>query len=119
MQFLKSIFIAAALLLAPAAAWAKDNQVTQNPAAESSDITVGLKGLVCDFCTIALNKTFKRHKSVASTSVDLDAKTLSITLIEGRSVKDDKIIELVKNAGYTVTKITHKDGREFTPPTKS
>ena len=108
-----------ALLTAPAASFAKDNEVTKSQIAERSDITIGLKGLVCDFCTLALNKTFKRHKAVASTYVDLDAKILSVELNEGQTLGDEDIIKMVKNAGYMVTNITHKDGREFTPPSKT
>ena len=119
MHFLKPVFIAIALLCTPAAAFAKDNEVSKHQITERSDITVGLKGLVCDFCTLALNKTFKRHKAVASTHVDLDNKLLSVELNEGQTLSDKDIIKMVKNAGYTVTNITHKDGREFTPPEKS
>lgn len=119
MHCLKSFFIALALLTAPAASFAKSDDLTQSHAAKRSDITVGLKGLVCDFCTLALNKTFKRHKAVASTYVDLDNKLLSVELNEGQTLSNTDIIKMVKNAGYTVTNITHKDGREFTPPEKS
>lgn len=50
--------------------------------------------------------------------MDLDAKSLSIVFYAGQSLDDAAIIKLVKKAGYSVTKISRKDGTEFTPPAK-
>ena len=76
----------------------------------NADITVGLKGLVCDFCSIALNKTFKKHKAVKATYVDLDAKAMSVILKDGMSIDDAEITKLVESAGYNVNGITRKNG---------
>ena len=73
-----------------------------------ADITVGLNGLVCDFCSIALNKTFKKHASVKATYVDLDTKSLSVVLKDGASMDDAQVTKLVKKAGYSVTEITRQ-----------
>ena len=86
---------------------------------EIADISVGLNGLVCDFCSIALNKTFKKRDEVRGTYVDLDSKILSISLNQGASLANKDILKLVKKAGYTTTKISRKDGSEFVPPAKS
>jgi len=80
---------------------------------------VGLSGLVCDFCSIALNKTFKKRDEVRGTYVDLDTKILSIALREGAELGNEDIMELVKKAGYATIKIARKDGSEFIPPAKS
>jgi len=86
---------------------------------EIADISVGLSGLVCDFCSIALNRTFKKRDEVRGTYVDLDTKILSISLSKGANLANDDIIKLVKKAGYSTTKISRKDGSEFIPPVKS
>jgi cation transport ATPase len=107
--------IAAALCFAPTASLAKDKKMEGPEVVEIADISVGLSGLVCDFCSIALNKTFKKRDEVRGTYVDLDTKTLSVALNTGADLTNDEIITLVKKAGYSTTKIKRKDGREFIP----
>ncbi|WP_371396248.1 hypothetical protein [Fretibacter rubidus] len=106
---LASTMLATAALAAPIA--------NANPSVEeiahikaTADITVGLKGLVCDFCSIALNKTFKKHKAVAATYVDLDTKAMSVVLKDGMNMNDAELTKLVESAGYNVNGITRKDG---------
>ena len=123
MKYLSSLIIAAALSLAlsliPVASFAKDKKMSGPEVVEIADISVGLNGLVCDFCSIALNKTFKKRDEVRGTYVDLDSKVLSISLNQGASLANKDILKLVKKAGYTTTKISRKDGSEFIPPAKS
>ena len=119
MKLFTSLTLAAMLSLAPAASFAKDKKMNGPEVVEMADISVGLSGLVCDFCSIALNKTFKKRDEVRGTYVDLDTKILSIALSEGAALDNDDIMELVKKAGYSITKIARKDGSEFIPPKKS
>lgn len=118
MKAFTSLTLAAMLALAPASSFAKDTKISGPEVVEIADISVGIAGLVCDFCSIALNKTFKKRDEVHGTYVDLDTKTLSIALNSGTELNNDTIMELVKKAGYSTTKITRKDGTEFTPPAK-
>lgn len=119
MKLLTSLTLAAMLSLAPAASFAKDKKMNGPEVVEIADISVGLSGLVCDFCSIALNKTFKKRDEVRGTYVDLDTKILSIALSEGADLDNESIMKLVKKAGYSTTKIARKDGTEFIPPAKS
>ena len=119
MKYLSSLIIAATLSLAPAVSFAKDKKMTGPEVVEIADISVGLSGLVCDFCSIALNKTFKKRDEVRGTYVDLDTKILSISLSDGARLANEDIIKLVKKAGYSTTKISRKDGSEFIPAAKS
>lgn len=112
MSIIKSLFIASALTAAALAA----PTAYANPSAEEianikakADITVGLNGLVCDFCSIALNKTFKKHEAVAATYVDLDTKSLSVVLKEGAALNDAEVTKLVEKAGYNVSGIERKE----------
>jgi cation transport ATPase len=101
-------------LAAPLTAHAKD-KTSKRPAAEivaQADVSVGLSGLVCDFCSIALNKTFKKKAEVAATHVDLDTKKLSVMFKAGANLDDAAIEKLVKKAGYNVTGITRKQATQ-------
>lgn len=94
-----------------APAFAEDIAKLEGPAiVKVADVSVGLNGLVCDFCSIALNKTFKKNDKVAATYVDLDTKTLSIVMKDGETLSDEDIVKMVKRAGYSVTVVTRKDG---------
>ena len=119
MKLLSSLMIAAILSLAPTASFAKDKKLNGPEVVEIADISVGLNGLVCDFCSIALKKTFKKRDEVRGTYVDLDTKILSIALNDGAALDNDEIIKLVKKAGYSATKISRKDGSDFIPAAKS
>ncbi len=119
MRQLFIIAFAALFSLAPNYVFAKDKKMEGPEIVEIADVSVGLNGLVCDFCSIALNKTFKKRDEVRGTYVDLDTKLLSIVLTKGETLSNEDIVNLVKKAGYTATKITRKDGSEYTPPTKT
>ena len=111
MSILKSLLAASvlstAILTAPnAVAGPSLEEITDIKT--NADITIGLKGLVCDFCSIALNKTFKKNKAVAATYVDLDTKSLFVVLKDGNTLSDETLTQLVKNAGYNVAGITRK-----------
>lgn len=95
-----------ALMSAASVPTLADTEMSPQAIVEQADITVGLSGLVCDFCSLALNKTFSRSDAVAATYVDLDAKTLSIVFNDGGALTDAQITEMVKDAGYEVTGIT-------------
>lgn len=119
MKLLKSLMIAALLTAAPTHVLAKDKKMNGPEVVEIADISVGLNGLVCDFCTLALNKTFKKRDEVRGTYVDLDTKTLSVALAADKGLDNDTLIKLVKKAGYSVTAISRKDGTDaYTAPKK-
>jgi len=122
MKVLKSLIIAALIGVVigatPVMAFAKDKKLNGPDVVAIADISVGLNGLVCDFCSLALNKTFKKRDEVRGTYIDLDTKTLSVALAQDQNLDNDTVISLVKKAGYSVTKIARKDGPEFIPSQK-
>lgn len=65
-------------------------------------IVAKVLGAVCDFCAMAMNKTFGKRDEVAATHVDLDAKTLSLVLKPGAELDDETLRKVVKKAGYQV-----------------
>jgi len=77
------------------------------------DMEVKVKGLVCPSCAIGIKKYLKREVSVKYVSFDTVKEVVLIDFIEieGRIhyLKNDKIIKLVKDAGYEVTSIKRLD----------
>ena len=67
MKLLKTCVIATMLSAAPVTSFAKDKKMNGPEVVEIADISVGLNGLVCDFCSLALNKTFKKRDEVRGT----------------------------------------------------
>ncbi len=116
MRLFLTAAMAGLMLTAPATASAA--KLAGPELVEIADISVSLNGLVCDFCSIALNKTFKKRDDILATYVDLDTKILSLSLKEGASLSNEDIMKLVEKAGYTTTKIARKDGSVFVPPAK-
>lgn len=82
----------------------QDSQLT--PAMRSaldaggSLVVVDVLGAVCDFCALAMTRTFERREEVAAATVDLDAKTLTFVLHEGQTMEDAAISDLIRRAGY-------------------
>ena len=70
-------------------------------------ITVGVNGMVCSMCAQGISKKFSALK-VEELKVDLDNKVVSFSTAEANKVSDEKIKELIKEAGYVVTDIKRK-----------
>lgn len=71
----------------------------------TGDAHVSVNGLVCDFCARALEKTFGKEESVKAIDVDLDTKIVTVNFNEGQTLNDEKLIELITDAGYNVENI--------------
>lgn len=84
------------LMLSPAAFAAHDGK----------HVTVGLNGLVCDYCAQSMKKVFGKQAGVKAVDVDLTAKTMTLSLDDAAALSDDTIRQGVTDAGYTVTSIT-------------
>jgi copper chaperone CopZ len=69
------------------------------------DITLNVKGLVCDFCARSVEKTFNKTKVVESINVDLDNGLIKLQLKEGKILSDEKIKKLIKANGYALESI--------------
>jgi copper chaperone CopZ len=74
-------------------------------AEEHYDITINVKGLVCDFCARSIEKTFNKTKAVESIYVDLDNGLIQLQLKEGKTLSDEKIKKLIKDNGYALESI--------------
>ena len=70
-------------------------------------IKVKVKGMVCDYCVGALTKVFKKQEGYAGLDVDLEAGHVTLSMQPGKTLKDETIKTLIKDAGYNVKSI-HK-----------
>jgi len=77
------------------------------------DMEVKVNGLVCPSCAIGIKRKLKPEINVKHISFDTKKQLLLIDFIEikGRIqwLRNDRIILLVKNAGYEVTSIKRLD----------
>lgn len=72
-------------------------------------VVVDVLGAVCDFCALAMTRTFERRAEVAAATVDLDAKTLTFVVHEGADMDDATIADLIRRAGYQANGITRPE----------
>lgn len=68
-------------------------------------VTADVLGMVCDFCAVAMTRTFGRRDEVSAVHVDLDAKTLQIVVREHGELDDETITDLVRRSGYQLEAI--------------
>lgn len=68
----------------------------------SGDAHVSVNGLVCDFCARALEKVFGKEEAVKAIDVNLDTKIITVNFNEGQTLSDEKITQLITDAGYNV-----------------
>ena len=74
--------------------------------AYSKTIKIEVSGLVCDFCSQSIWKTFMLQRETEHVYVDLDSGIVEITV--DQDISDKKINQLLQDAGYSVSKITRK-----------
>ena len=64
------------------------------------EIKVGVKGMVCAFCAQGIEKKFKAQKEVQDVQVNLENKFVKLKFKDGEKLANDKISEILKDAGY-------------------
>ncbi|WP_429912660.1 heavy-metal-associated domain-containing protein [Glycocaulis sp.] len=120
---IRQITLAFALAVTPALS-AAPHALAQETALSESQITPAMRsaldeggslvvvdvlGAVCDFCALAMTRTFERRAEVAAATVDLDAKTLTFVVHEGQDMDDATITDLIRRAGYQANGITRPE----------
>jgi copper chaperone CopZ len=94
--------LAAAAQTSPAPAQAETVQAT------GEQVTAKVNGLVCDFCAVALIKTFGREDAVHHVDVDLDASEVRIAMKPGQTLDDARIRDLIRRSGYALVGIERR-----------
>jgi copper chaperone CopZ len=75
-------------------------------AAYAETIDVKVNGLVCDFCARTIEKTFMRTGQVEEIEVNLGEGYVKVTTKPGAEISDEKITQLITDAGYDLKSIT-------------
>jgi periplasmic mercuric ion binding protein len=75
------------------------------PAAQSETIKASINGMVCAFCAQGIEQNLKASGKTKDIYVSLKQKVVAAELKEGEAMTHDAFKALVKDAGYTVTKI--------------
>lgn len=88
---MKKIILTIAILAASITSFAKPL---------TGEVHVNVKGMVCAFCVQGLTKTFKKQPEVEKVEVSLEKKFVHLELKKGQSIDSDKIVNLIKEAGY-------------------
>ncbi len=92
---MKKIIITAMLLLLSVPAFAEEAKITVN-------------GLVCAFCAKGIEKKFKGLDEISSVDVNLDSKLVTVIFKPSKTILDDKLKEIIADAGYSVVSIERK-----------
>lgn len=74
----------------------------------AKEINVKVQGMVCSMCAQGIKKKFSQIKEVKEINVDLGSKMVAIKTNEDQDIKDEKIKEIITEAGYNVANIERK-----------
>lgn len=73
---------------------------------------VGVNGMVCAFCAQGIKKNFSAKEAVEKVDVNLDEKFVSLNFKKDKTLSDEEITDVIKRAGYAVTKIEREGGKK-------
>jgi cation transport ATPase len=73
--------------------------------AATQTIKASVNGMVCAFCAQGIDKKLRALSQTKDVYVNLKQRIVAIELKEGQNLADEKVKEVIKNAGYEVTAI--------------
>jgi len=73
----------------------------QTSFATGSNYSIRVDGLACPFCAYGIEKKFKAMEGISNIKVDLDNGIVSVDAKYGVELKDDKMIKLFNDSGFT------------------
>jgi mercuric ion binding protein len=68
-------------------------------------IKAEVNGMVCAFCAQGIEKKMRSLSQTRDVYVNLKQKVVAVELKEGQTLSHDAVKDLIKDAGYDVTKI--------------
>ena len=74
-----------------------------------SSITAQVNGLVCAFCSAAIEKRLSALDGAKAVYVNLSRKIVAVELAEGKDLAPEKVAAEIKEAGYDVVSIDRSD----------
>lgn len=73
--------------------------------AEGLVVQLTVDGLVCNFCAANIEKSFRKLPEVANVYVNLAARTVLISLQPEAKFSEEKVKEIVVNAGFNLREV--------------
>jgi cation transport ATPase len=77
--------------------------------AATQTIKANVNGMVCAFCAQGIEKKMRALSQTKDVYVNLKQRIVAVELKEGQTLADEKVKEVIKNAGYEVTSIEVSD----------
>jgi cation transport ATPase len=77
--------------------------------AATQTIKATVNGMVCAFCAQGIDKKMRALSQTKDVYVNLKQRIVAVELKEGQTLADEKVKEVIKNAGYDVTAIEMSD----------
>lgn len=82
--------------------------LTSSAFAAEKTVDVSVKGMVCAFCAQGIKKKLSAEEAVNKVDVSLEKHLVALNLKDGKDLSDEKITNILKDAGFTVEKIARK-----------
>lgn len=85
----------------------EDNEIEIN----DNEAVVEVLGMVCSMCAFGIGEGFSKtdfidkSKFIDGVSVDIDAQYVQLGLLESSNFNAEKIVQVIKDAGYDVNQI--------------
>lgn len=97
---------AALLLVGPMAGTSLPAESDAAEPTEPVTIEMTVTGLSCPFCVYGLEKRLKTLEGLETLEVDTETGEVMLVLEDGREVSEERIRELVNEAGFNVDRFT-------------
>jgi copper chaperone CopZ len=72
-------------------------------------ITVTVSGTACVLCESGIEKIFRAQPEIKSVDADLENMVITLTTKPGRHLDTGKIVQLLKDTGYSVRAISRAE----------
>lgn len=73
--------------------------------AATQTIKANVNGMVCAFCAQGIEKKMRALSQTKDVYVNLKQRIVAVELKDGQTLSDEKVKDVIKNAGYDVTSI--------------
>jgi len=74
--------------------------------ADGKKLTVKIDGMTCPSCAASVESQFRKLDAVDSVDISLRKGTAVVTLKEGKSLKEDEVMNAVKDTGFKVIEVS-------------
>ncbi len=74
--------------------------------AEGKKLTVKIDGMTCPSCAASVESQFKKLDAVDFVDISLRKGTAVVTLKEGKNLKEDDVMNAVKDAGFKAIEVS-------------